>query len=120
MSKPDIQYFSASDVWVKPERAVRVDVVLQGAGGGRATAAGGGEGGGATFIDHERIPAAWATAETTAKSPHDGSPGILGIVSFDAADLPETVAVEVGKGGRPGGRDGYALIVTHLTGADDD
>ena len=113
--KPDIRYFDVSGTWVKPAEAVRVDIVLQGAGGGRATTSAGGDGGGATFIDHEGIPSAWATAETTAKSPHDGSPGILGIMSFDAADLPETVAVEVGKGGRPGGRDGYALIITHLT-----
>ena len=34
--------------------------------------------------------------------------------SIPAADLPELVSVEVGKGGRPGGRDGYALIITHL------
>lgn len=32
----------------------------------------------------------------------------------DQLTAPKTVKVTVGKGGRPGGRDGYALIVTHL------
>ncbi|HMG61658.1 MAG TPA: hypothetical protein VK599_01805 [Streptosporangiaceae bacterium] len=32
----------------------------------------------------------------------------------DQLTAPDTVEVEVGKGGRPGGRDGYALVVTHL------
>jgi hypothetical protein len=115
-TKPDVQYFAEDGTWVKPPGAGRVDVVLQGGAGARATAGGAGEGGGATFIDHECIPAAGATARTTARSPQDGSRGILGVMSFDAADLPDAVEVTVGKGGRPGGRDGYALIVTHLNG----
>jgi hypothetical protein len=36
--------------------------------------------------------------------------------AIPADDLPDLVEVLIGKGGRPGGRDGYALIVTHLIG----
>jgi hypothetical protein len=111
--RPDIQYFEVDGTWVKPPGAVRVDIVLKGGDGGNATDAGGGEGGGATFIDPVRIPASVATA----RSPQDGNHGILGVMSFDAADLPGPVSVTIGKGGRPGGQDGYALIITHLDGA---
>lgn len=37
----------------------------------------------------------------------------------DQLTAPDTLEVEVGKGGRPGGRDGYALIVTHLSPGED-
>jgi len=84
--KPDIQFFAESGTWSKPAGAVRVDIVLQGGGGGAIPVVG-------TKI---------------------GAPGELMASSLDAADLPETVEVRIGKGGRPGGRDGYALIVTHL------
>jgi len=84
--KPDIQYFAESRTWVKPAGAVRVDIMLQGGGGGAVPVVG----------------------------PKIGLPGELMASSHDAALLPETVEVQIGKGGRPGGRDGYALIVTHL------
>jgi hypothetical protein len=87
---PEIQYFAESGTWVKPEGAVRVDIMLRGSGDEAAISVVG------TKI---------------------GTPGELLASSFDASDLPDTVEVEVGKGGRPGGRDGYALIVTHLEGS---
>ena len=85
MTKPDIQYFDSDGTWVKPAGAVRADVVLQGAGGGAL--AGG-------FLSGD-------DAEITVRS-------------IPAGDLPDQVIITIGHGGRPGGRDGYALIVTHL------
>lgn len=85
---PDIQYFASSGTWVKPPGAVAVDIM--GCGGGA----------GAGFrADGSVIP---------------GGDGELTVRRLLADDLPGSVEVEAGKGGRPGGRDGYALIVTHL------
>lgn len=44
----------------------------------------------------------------------DGEDGEITVKRLYAPDIPPTVDIEIGKGGRPGGRDGYALIVTHL------
>ena len=92
MSKPDIQYFDSDGTWTKPPRAVRVDVVLQAAGGG-----------GAVYFE----------PRGTGAGIH-GEDGEITVQSFAAAGLPPSMDVTIGKGGRPGGRDGYALIVTHL------
>lgn len=92
MSTPDIQFFSTSGTWVKPSLAVRVDIVLK---GGEAGA----------------VPVLGVNV---------GAPGELLAQSYAASDLPGRLEVEVGKGGRPGGRDGYALIVTHLVEGDSD
>ena len=46
----------------------------------------------------------------------NGEAGEIRVNSFSADDLADTVDVTVGRGGRPGGRDGYVLVVTHLTG----
>ena len=43
-----------------------------------------------------------------------GKDGELTVDRFRADQLPDEIAVEVGMGGRPGGRDGYVLVVTHL------
>jgi hypothetical protein len=87
-SRPDIQYFDRSGVWTKPPRAVRADVILQGAGGGAAF---------------------WGQAAL-----RPGKDGAITVQSIPAGELPAEVPVTVGRGGRPGGRDGYALIITHL------
>ena len=98
MSRPDIQYFAEGGTWVKPPGAVRVDVIVQGGQAGASTRA---------HLGHRVNPNGIACS--------NGEIGEIRVSSWDADDLDDAVAVEVGKGGRPGGRDGYALIVTHLT-----
>jgi hypothetical protein len=99
-SAPDIQYFPASGIWDKPRGAVRVDIVLHGADGGSLTRA--------VIADHGHNV---IDANGTTQASQRGS--ILAF-SYGADELPDTVKVTVGKGGRPGGRDGYALVITHL------
>jgi hypothetical protein len=88
--KPDIRYFAEDGAWVKPSGAVRVDIVLQAGGGGAVTGAG---------------PVCAGR----------GPDGALTVHAIPADELPGLVEVRAGRGGSPGGRDGYALIVTHLT-----
>lgn len=92
--KPDIQYFAQDGTWTKPEGAERVDVLARG-------------GTGITFYTPD--------GEEGAQEIYSR----LMATSFAAAELPDTVEITIGKGGRPGGRDGYALIVTHLTNDED-
>lgn len=86
----DVQYFPASGTWVKPPGAVRVDMVLAGAGSG-------------------------------AVGTMDGQPGERTEASFPADELPDTLDVIIGKGGRGtdgggDGADGCVIIRTHLAG----
>lgn len=128
MSEPIIQYFASSGTRVKPPNAVRVDIVLKGGDGGNAMESDGesfgGEGGGhsAVYPGNRAASAAYVSVVCNPRpsAAPAGSPGSLSVDSFDAADLPGTVEVEVGKGGKPGGRDGYALIVTHLADGEDE
>lgn len=142
VTKPDIQYFDSDGTWVKPDRAVRVDIILKGGDSGYATggngaispdanigggggsssgmvtvtpggavmtgAGGGGGRGGATVADVGPNLSAYGWIGTS------DSGGELKAVFYPARDLPDVMPVEVGRGGRPGGRDGYALIVAHL------
>jgi hypothetical protein len=105
---PDIQYFDSSGTWVKPPRAVRVDIVLQGAGAGHGWIGQGDAVFTRAHLGRKINPNGYVVS--------NGEPGEIRVNSLDAADLPDEVEVEVGKGGRPGGRDGYALIITHLAG----
>ncbi|SRR5260370_15034750 len=87
MSTPDMQYFGADGTWVKPEGAIRADVVLQGAGAGAAMC-----------------------GQLACRPGQDGE---IAVHSFPADQLPEAVDIIIGKGGRPGGQDGYVLVITH-------
>jgi hypothetical protein len=87
--RPDMQYFDQDGTWVKPSGAIRADVVLQAGGGGAAMRG-----------QLVRRP---------------GKDGEIAVMSFPADDLPEVADITVGKGGRPGGQDGYVLVVTHLS-----
>jgi hypothetical protein len=108
---PDIKYFGESGTWVKPAGAVRVDIVLQ--GGQAAPLAGvrmpivGPPGGFTTAHLGNRVNVNGIVCS-------NGNPGDTQVSSWNADEIEDTVEVEVGNGGRPGGRDGYALIVTHL------
>jgi hypothetical protein len=97
MTRPDIQYFDSDGTWVKPLGAIRSDIVLQAGGSG-----------GAVGISYETDT---GLAGLTYPGGEDGG---ITAQSIPAADLPDEVSVVVGFGGRPGGRDGYALMVTHL------
>jgi hypothetical protein len=116
---PVIEYFPVSGTWTKPPGAIRVDIVLAGGDGGNAMEFDGeslgGECGGNSGIGYVPNPNAVASFTSVRSSESAGDPGTLSVMSYAAADLPEALEVEVGKGGRPGGRDGYALLVTHLT-----
>ena len=94
---PDIQYFGCDGTWVKPPGAIRVDVIVQGGQAGDSTRADLGR-----RVNPNGIVCS------------NGETGETRVSSWAADDLDDEVEVEVGKGGGPGGRDGYALIVTHL------
>ena len=95
----DIQYFTESGTWNRPDRAIRTDYLLIAAGAG----------GSAPLSDSE--------------PGRDGENGELRAGSFDPATVPEQLQVEIGRGGRGAqygnfkagdGADGYALFITHL------
>jgi len=94
VSRPDLQYFETGGTWVKPPGAIRVDIVLQAAGGGSASVIADGLQGG-VYVG-------------------GGRNGQIKVQSIAASLLPDLVSVTVGKGGRPAGQDGYVLVITHV------
>ena len=86
----DIQYFGQDGTWSKPPGATVVDIILRGAGAGASLHVG------------QWIP---------------GEDGQLTVQRLSADELADEETVEIGRPGRPRGRAGYALIVTHLADA---
>ena len=99
---------------MKPAGAVRVDVVLQGAGGGYSLPF--------TTAGQSAYDAQFTRAHLGRRVNRNGilasngEAGEIRVSSWAADDLDDMVEVTIGRGGRPGGRDGYALIITHLDG----
>ncbi|HEY2086718.1 MAG TPA: hypothetical protein VGH54_11940 [Mycobacterium sp.] len=85
---PEIQYFGQGGTWVKPPRAVAVDVTVCAADTDGVL----GDGSCKYVLGNESEP---------------------NVRRFPAGELPDSLTVSV----HLGGRDGYALIVTHF--ADD-
>jgi hypothetical protein len=116
MSEPDIQYFGRDGTWVKPAGAACLTVVLKG-GGSTIDADGtdnGYEGGGTSFSFFPSGGGGGAGIAAAPSRPGRVNDGELAVWEFPASAWPAQVSVEVGKGGRPGGRDGYVLVITHL------
>jgi hypothetical protein len=86
----DIRVYESDGLWAKPPGAVDVEVIARGGDGGSTD----------TYWGHE-----------VTSTP--GAKGVVTAVSLTAAELPDELHVTVGKGGRPDGRDGYVVIITH-------
>lgn len=116
--KPDVQYFEEDGIWVKPAGAERVEITLKGGDASPAPAvlhayAGYGSGGRGGTGSAAVAAGGYVPVRGLGKSV-PATEGETVTQSFAADDLPDLMSVEIGKGGRPGGRDGYARIVTHL------
>lgn len=88
----DVQYYEGGSgrVWIKPERAVTVDIILQGGSGGEQTAA---------YLGRLVNPNGIRCS--------NGEPGEIRVSSWPAAQVEDRVDVTVGG-------DGYAMIITRL------